>query len=119
MRVYIASPYSMGDQAENVRKQILAADHLMTLGHIPFAPTLSHFQHMVRPRPYEDWMKCCLSWVEMCDIVLRLPGYSPGADREVAHAEKNGIPVVFSLETLVMYSEKIKEMYGHKNDSLE
>jgi len=113
MRVYIASPYTQGDQAENVRKQILAADNLMTLGHVPFAPTLSHFQHMVRPRPYEDWMKCCLAWVEVCDIVLRLPGYSPGADREAFHAKQIGIPVVYSLTELDKYGEAIKEAYGH------
>lgn len=53
--VYIASPYTKGDVAVNVKAQIDCADELISLGFAPFAPLYSHFQHMHHPRPYEDW----------------------------------------------------------------
>ena len=99
-RVYIASPYSKGDQAINVRRQIDCADALMALGFTPYAPLLSHFQHLVHPRPIKDWYKFDNEWVKACDYLLRLPGESKGADDEVALANELGIPVFYSIEEL-------------------
>jgi hypothetical protein len=100
--VYIASPYTQGDVAMNVRKQIIVADELMELDIdiCPVVPLFTHFQHMIRPRHYEDWMKIDLEKVKRSDILLRLSGESPGADREVKYAEGQGIPVVYSVEEL-------------------
>lgn len=98
--VYIASPYTVGDVAVNVRRQIDCADELMDLGYAPYVPLLSHFQHMIHPRPYEDWIKQDAQWVISCDCVLRLEGESKGADSEVALAVKYGIPVFYSFEEL-------------------
>ena len=39
-----------------------------------------------------------LRLVERCDVLVRLPGDSAGADREVAHARRRGIPVGFLPE---------------------
>lgn len=100
MKVYIASPYTKGDTALNVKLQLDTFDILMDKGYLPFAPLYSHFQHMAHPRPYEDWLNYDLEWVLVCDCVLRLDGESSGADREVAHAKKHGIPVYYSLEEL-------------------
>lgn len=100
IKVYIASPYTLGDVAVNVKGQIDAVDILMDKGFAPFAPLYSHFQHMVHPRHYQDWIKLDLEWVKACDCVLRLPGESSGADGEVALAEDLGIPVYYSLEEL-------------------
>jgi hypothetical protein len=100
-KVYIASPYTKGDVAVNVKRQLDMADELMTLGYAPFAPLYSHFQHMAHPRPYQDWIAIDLVWVPVCDIVLRLDGESSGADGEVAFAKEHGIPVVFSVDELV------------------
>jgi hypothetical protein len=99
-RVYIASPYTKGDVAINVKVQIDAVDTLMTLGYAPFAPLYSHFQHMAHPRPYGDWISMDLEWVPACDVILRLPGDSSGADGEVEFGRKNGIPTVYSIEDL-------------------
>lgn len=92
-RVYIASPYTNGDVAENVAVQIAAAHKLLDLKYCPVVPTLSHFMHLSRQRPYEDWMEMDFALLEMCDVLLRLPGESAGADREVARARELGIPV--------------------------
>jgi hypothetical protein len=100
IKVYIASPYTKGDTAINVKRQLDCVDELMTLGYAPFAPLYSHFQHMAHPRPYTDWVEIDLIWVEACDVVLRLEGESSGADGEVAYAQKNNIPVVYSIEEL-------------------
>lgn len=56
IKVYIASPYTLGDVAVNVKIQMDMADKLMNNGFIPFTPLYSHFQHMAHPRPYSDWM---------------------------------------------------------------
>jgi hypothetical protein len=101
VKVYIASPYTKGDVAVNVKRQLDMADELMTLGYAPFAPLYSHFQHMAHPRPYQDWIAIDLEWVLACDVVLRLAGDSSGADGEVAFAREQGVPVVFSIPELV------------------
>jgi len=98
--VYIASPYTKGDTAVNVRNSCIAADKLVELGHAPFLPLLSHFWHFLSPKPYETWATLDLEWVLRCDCVLRLPGESSGADVEVKLAKENGIPVFFSVEEL-------------------
>ena len=100
-KVYIASPYTKGDVAVNVKTQLDCVDELMTLGFAPFAPLYSHFQHMAHPRPYTDWIEIDKVWVLTCDCVLRLEGESSGADGEVKLAKENGIPVYYSINDLV------------------
>ena len=97
-RVYIAGPYTRGNVAENVVAGIKAADQLMGLGYVPYLPHLSHFWHLLCPHDYETWMKLDFAWLETCQSVLRLPGESPGADRECELAVILGIPVYYSIE---------------------
>ena len=98
--VYIASPYTKGDVAVNVRESLKVGDQLITLGFIPFCPLVSHFQHLLFPRPYEDWLRLDLAWIDRCDALLRLPGESSGADREVAYAKQTGKPIFYSVQEL-------------------
>ena len=99
--VYIASPYTHGDVATNVRDSLAVADYLALRGYLPFAPLLSHFWHLIFPHTYEFWTKLDLEWVLKCDCLLRLPGKSAGADAEVAYAEAHAIPVYFELDDLL------------------
>lgn len=103
IKVYIASPYTKGDVAINVRVQLECADKLMSLGFAPFVPLYSHFQHMSFPRPYQDWIDIDLIWVKSCNALLRLEGESKGADGEVEFAKKHNIPVFYSIEELVKH----------------
>ena len=103
IKVYIASPYTLGDVAVNVKAQIDMADTLMNHGFAPFVPLYSHFQHMAHPRPYQDWIKIDLEWVVVCDCVLRLPGESKGADGEVEYAKSMGKPVLYSIDELLRF----------------
>lgn len=100
-RVYIAGRYSGGDVARNVRVAMGVADRLIHLDFAPYVPHLCHFLHMMAPHEYEVWMAIGLAWLRQCDAVLRLPGESPGADREVEIAKILEIPVFYSVEELV------------------
>jgi hypothetical protein len=100
-KVYIASPYTLGDVAVNVKTQMDCADNLIGLGFAPYVPLLSHFLHMVNPRSYEEWTRLDNEWVIACDYLLRLPGESKGADAEAKLAKIHGIPVVYSLRELL------------------
>ena len=105
IKVYIASAYTNGDVALNVRAQIDVANELMNMGFVPFAPLLTHFQHMVHPRSYDSWLiDYDFEWLDVCDCLLRIKnGNSPGADKEEERAEKNGQEVFYSIEELVKY----------------
>ena len=106
IKVYIASPYTIGDVAQNVknvRLQVDTVNELMNNGFAPFSPLYSHFQHMIHPRVYTDWLNIDFEWVKSCDCLLRLDGESSGADKEVKVAQNANIPVFYS----------IKELYEH------
>lgn len=101
LRVYIAGPYTQGEQAELVREAVLVGLAVFRHGHVPFIPHLYHFAHYLCPQPYEAWMTLDLTWLEVCDALVRLPGHSPGADREVARAQVLGLPVFFGLDAFL------------------
>jgi hypothetical protein len=93
MLVYIAGPYT-ADPERCVMVAIAALHEVMDAGHNAFVPHLSHFAEMQQPRHYEDWMRMCLDMVPRCDMLWRLPGQSPGADREVALAAERGMMII-------------------------
>jgi len=99
--VYIASAYTKGDTAVNVRKSYGAADQLANLGYLPYPPLHTHFWHFLFPHPYEFWTRMDMEWILKCDCVLRLPGESSGADAEVEFAKAHGIPVYNSIYDLI------------------
>lgn len=103
MKVFIAGPYTLGDVAANVRNACLAAERIREAGHLPFVPLLCHLWHLVSPHDYGYWMGMDAEWLAECDILLRLPGESAGADSEVELCDRLGIPVVHSVEELEFY----------------
>ncbi len=105
--VYIASPYTKGDVALNVRAQIDCAKKLRDLGYNPFVPLLTHFEHIVHPRPYGDWLEYDIQWMLKCDCLLRLPGDSKGADKEVEVAYSHNKPVFYSIEEVENYFQNL------------
>lgn len=102
-RIYIAGPYTQGDTAVNVRRAYEAADRLADLGFAPFVPHATHFWHMLFPRPYEFWLDLDNQFLTCCEAVLRIPGPSSGADKEVALAQVAGIPVFTEIDALVSH----------------
>jgi hypothetical protein len=105
-KIYVASPYSIGDPLANVLRQIDAGEELINAGFYPYLPLLSHYQDIVFPHDYETWMRLTGAWLSVCDALLRLPGESPGADREVALARKLGIPVFYSIAELIAATQE-------------
>jgi hypothetical protein len=106
-RVYIAGPISKGVLADNIAKACQAGIQLMRLGYAPLVPHLTCYYGGDTPETLpcgttaEDWHGIDLPWVSVASAVLRLPGSSVGADLEVSHAVKLGIPVYFSVKELV------------------
>jgi len=98
--IYISSPYTIGDTAQNVAVQMDAAHIILDMGHCPIVPLLSHFLHIYRFRPYEEWFQMDIELLRRSDILLRLPGISIGADKEAEEAKNAGIPVAVGWDQL-------------------
>jgi uncharacterized protein DUF4406 len=102
-RIYVAGPYTKGDVAINVRNAFEAANRLADLGFAPFVPHATHFWHMLFPRKYEFWLDLDNQFLPLCDALLRIPGPSSGADKEVALAESLSIPVFTEIDALAKH----------------
>jgi hypothetical protein len=115
--IYIASPYSNGNPAKNVKRQIDAYNLLDELGYLPFAPLLNHFVDLnsEKERSWQDWIDICLDWVRKSDGLLRLSGDSLGADKEVEEAIKNKIPVFHSLDQIEAWDNE--DLYCEHDES--
>ncbi len=102
-KVYIAGPYTRGDVCVNVAAAMDAWHVLYGMGFTPFCPHVTHFLHLHRPNiDVEGWYAYDLEWLEGCDALLRLPGDSTGADKEVARAAELGINVYYTIESLAL-----------------
>lgn len=92
IRVYIAAPYS-SNPVEGTRRALYIGDRLLSHGFIPFIPHLSLFWDLIYPHPVEHWYEYDLEWLRQCHELIRLPGESKGADREVIQALSMGLKV--------------------------
>lgn len=102
-RVYVAGPISNGDPVANCQRAIHVGFALMDLGYAPFVPHYSYFVDMESTHGagrYEQWLGIDFSFISVCHALLRLPGLSGGADREVAFAHKIKLPVFDTIEAL-------------------
>ncbi len=94
MFVYIAGSYTTGDPVLNLLDAIEAEQVVIEAGHIPFVPHLYRFWRHLIPGSHEQWMALDMAWLAKCDVLIRLPGHSLGADREVAEAQRLGLHVL-------------------------
>ena len=115
VKVFIAGPLS-GDSpvvVGNVHDATEVAAKLIKRGYTVICPHLSSFlwyhesdDPEIMPRDevcdisHAAWIEHNKPLIEACDVVLRLPGKSPGSDLECAHAEEHGIPVVHDIDDL-------------------
>ena len=102
-KIYIAGPlYSSGHVAENIRAATTAAAALHGAGFSPYVPHYTHFAHLIGWRlSVDQWLEHDHEWLSACDAVLRLPGVSEGADKEVMWAAEENIPVFYLIDTLI------------------
>lgn len=93
VRVYVAGPITKGDRKQNIHNAIDAADRLLVAGHIPFVPHLCHWWNKRHRHDYEYWLNWDFEWLRQCEALVRIPGESAGADREVEFARGHHITV--------------------------
>lgn len=91
--VYVAGPIT-GNPWGCVKQATDVFPKLRSIGLVPILPQLSVIHEMVNPLSYEEWIEYDLDLIENCDLLMKLPGESPGADRETMRAKGLDIPVV-------------------------
>jgi hypothetical protein len=101
IKAYIAGPYTQGDPEANTKLAMKVWHELWALGYAPFCPHLSHYLKTLRKLPYDDWLKSDMAWLECCDVLLRLPGESKGAEIEVGYCRDHDIPIVYDVPELL------------------
>lgn len=101
-RVYLSGAISAGDRNKNFHQAAVAHKQLMLAGYAPFNPMLSMLAPFAWEKevPHGLWLECDFPWVEVADVVWRLPGYSVGADAECSYAILKEVPVVYDFEEL-------------------
>ena len=102
--IYVSGPLS-GDgdpdkRLANVERAMQAGRALVSLGYSVFVPHLTHFIDPDDSLGHDAWIDTDLTLLEPAAAVLRLPGYSTGANEEELHAIHLGIPVYRNIETI-------------------
>ena len=130
MLIYIAGPLKAKkecDIIENVTRAVKVGGMVFELGHECIIPHLFWYSHRLIGWPVNDdqALAYCFRLVNRCDALIRLPGESEGADKEVATLTKKNRPVVGlpeinkfevkkCLEVLKEEVEQFKN--GHRNN---
>jgi hypothetical protein len=98
--IYVSGPMRLGSPWENIRAGLLLGQRAWLLGWHPVVPHLSAYWETATGPLEADaidgangWMAMDCSWITRCDAVVRIPGLSHGADREVSLALAVGLPV--------------------------
>lgn len=101
-KVYVAGPITTsGNMLNNIHEAIHASMAVWDAGYAFYLPHSNCFMEIVvGHRDYDMWMEMDREWLLSCDVLLRLPGKSNGADQEVRWARRHQIPVVHSIEEL-------------------
>lgn len=92
--IYVAGPYTHPDPVHNTHEAIKIGDMVWECGACPVIPHLSLTWHLVSPAPVEVWYERDLHLLARCEGLVRFPGASHGADKEVAFAEGKQLPVL-------------------------
>jgi len=96
--VYVAGPYS-SNPCHGTREACLAGSILYRAGYTPLVPHTNIVWDIVAPMSEQDWYDYTMDLLAACkpDLLLRLPGISPGSAREARFCEENGIPVFHGM----------------------
>lgn len=100
--LYVAGPYSTGDPVMNTQAAMDAAGVIVSSGAaIPVVPHLSMLWHLYRPQEIDFWYQYDLHLLGACDALVRLPGHSTGADKEVEVAASIGLAVFTEVDAAI------------------
>lgn len=105
LKIYIGGPYSAEtseQRKKNVNIAIDASFTILSKGHFPFIPHLTHFvderaKELNIDMKWEDYIRWDLVWLRLCDGFLYLAG-SRGTDIELQEAKALGKVVFYSIE---------------------
>ncbi len=120
--VYVAGPYTGSSQwwlrllrrllllpseeELNVRRAMEYATQLRDAGFAVVLPHLSHYWDKRHRAPYKVWIDMDLAFIPRCDVMLRTPGKSSGASREVLRSRAVSVPVFFSVEEIIAWRDR-------------
>lgn len=101
LKVYVSGPLTTGGASwDKMNRALDVGRTLIDRGYSPLVPHYTYLLDRDGAVPHDVWMEVDLPWVEVADVVLRLPGESRGAAIETDHAEACGVPVYHSLDEL-------------------
>lgn len=104
--VYLAGPITKPDPLVNTHHALHLAARILGEGVVtPFVPHLTVLWELVLPQDYETWLAYDFEIIAKCNALLRIPGESAGADREVVHASELGIPIFHTVEDLYAWAQ--------------
>lgn len=106
--VFVSGPYSNNIE-ENLNNVIEVSNKLIDMGFVPVIPHFYHYIEVKHEKPYDVWLNCALGLLERSDIYFRLPGESPGADKEEAFADELDMVKYYSIDDLLQDTELFKE----------
>jgi hypothetical protein len=109
MRIYLASPISSNPEAI-LWVALENPNQIIDKGHNPYIPNLMYYLEERKEREYETWMTLDEEWLVTCEAVYRIPGESPGADREMKLAVDLGLLVIGHLDDLDWLTEPPKSL---------
>ncbi len=93
--IYMAAPYTRPEPVANTHAVCKVAMFVYEQTNwCPVVPHLSLLWHAVTPREEAHWYEYDLHLLRKCDAIVRLPGFSIGADGEIAFAKEHGIEIV-------------------------
>ena len=93
--LYLAAPYTAPDPVENTHWVGKVGMYVFEAGEfLPFVPHLNLSWHFIVPRSPQFWYELDFEYLKHCDSIVRLPGFSPGADLEMEFAEREGMEIV-------------------------
>lgn len=90
--VYVAGPIT-SNPFGCVRESVPVFLELREMGLVPFMPQWSVLPEMIEKIDYEVWLEHDFDIIRHCQAIVRLPGDSPGADREGMFGAELGIPI--------------------------
>lgn len=118
--VYIACPLTVGNRNLHYFNACETERQLMDSGFAPCNPAHTMVLPFAWQKEYSHdiWLDCCFPLVERCDALLRIPGYSVGADAECSHATRHNVPIFYSIEDLEEWRDNRDEESGGQQGGL-
>ena len=109
-KIYIAGKLNAMavDYLYNVHKMMVTAQEVKSAGYSVYVPAIDLLMGIMHGyTKYEEYFDNSQPWIECADAIFLVPGWesSEGTKREIALAEKNGVPIFSDIEKMNEYFE--------------